>query len=90
METLRIKKEDFTKVKNDINGNTRYVIHFLCLIKETEHTDIFKDYDLALSKARKIGGKAYKGKDFGRGIVFQTYNIYDTIKKINELLTTNN
>lgn len=90
METLKITQEYFTQVKNDINGNPRYVLHFLYLIKETESTDVFKDYDLALSKAKKIGGKAYRGKDFGGGIVFQACNIYHAMKKINELLTNNN
>jgi hypothetical protein len=42
-------------------------------------------YNEAVFKARKIGGKKYRGKDFGGGIVFQSYNIYDTEKQINEV-----
>ena len=38
-------------------------------------------YNLAIKKARKIGGKIYRGKDFGGGIVFQSYDIQTTINK---------
>ena len=42
-------------------------------------------YALAVSKAKKIGGKKYKGKDFGGGIVFQSYNTNELVKELNEL-----
>ena len=86
MENRKVTEEDFKRVKNDINGEPRYVIHFLSLITREEITGVFKDYDLALKRAKKIGGRAYRGKDFGGGIVFRTYNICDTISKINKLL----
>ena len=63
----------FWRVNNDINGNPRYVIHFL---------DIAEDYRTALNISRRIGGKIYRAKWFGGGIVFQSYNIESDIKKI--------
>lgn len=51
------------RIDNDINGNPRYVVHFLDLGIE------LKDYG-------KIPGlKRYTGKWFGGGYVFQSYNI---------------
>lgn len=44
-----------------------------------------KGYELAVKKAKQIGGRKYNGKDFGGGIVFQSYNIQETIKRIKSL-----
>lgn len=86
---------NFKKVKRDINGNPRYVIHFLDLLEneEQENIDVSYDYlsfssrlkikkDLALKKARLIGGKLYRGKEFSGGIVFQSYNVDELIASI--------
>lgn len=59
------------RVKNDVNGNPRYIIHFL---------DVSENYDEALCKARKIGGKKYRAKWFGGGIVFSSYNLNEDLK----------
>ena len=71
------------KINNDVNGNPRYVVHFIDLLNEGERKglDVLQSFDLAVKKARKVGGKVYKGKDFGGGIVFQSYNIIETINK---------
>lgn len=42
-------------------------------------------YELALKKAKKIGGKKFNNKQYGGGIVFQSYNIEDLQKDINNL-----
>ena len=87
---------EFKRVNNDINGNPRYVCHFLALVndqdeeKAKEQSDTIRPYqmsvshlyDIAVSKAHKIGGKKYRGKDFGGGIVFQSYNIEETEEAI--------
>jgi hypothetical protein len=69
------------KINNDVNGNPRYVVHFYDLLKdgEGEGLPILEKYELAVKKARKVGGKIYRGKDFGGGIVFQSYNIQTTV-----------
>ena len=67
---------EFTKIKNDINGNPRYVVHFL---------DIADNYQNAIHLAKKIGGRKYHTKTYGGGIVFQSYNIKETEKQITNL-----
>ena len=78
----------YKKIKHDINGNPRYVIHFRELLTQNEFDSftgldkINQAYNLAIKKAKKIGGSKYRGKDFGGGIVFQSFNIESTIKDI--------
>lgn len=71
-----ITKENFTRVNNDVNGNPRYVFHFLQLAD---------NYDEALKLAKKIGGRKFHNKQYGGGIVVQSYNLDYEIKLINEL-----
>mgnify|MGYP003598961193 CR=1 FL=1 len=42
-----METEDFTRVNNDINGNPRYVFHFLHLAD---------NYEDALKLAKSVGG----------------------------------
>jgi hypothetical protein len=75
---------EFKRITNDTNGNPRYVVHFLDLLNEQVQSENFTldtKYNLALHLAKKVGGKIYRGKDFGGGIVFQSYNIQETINK---------
>jgi len=71
------------RINNDVNGNPRYVVHFYDLLNDSEGEglNILERFDLVVKKARKVGGKIYRGKDFGGGIVFQSYDIQTTIKK---------
>jgi hypothetical protein len=73
-----ITKENFKRVNNDVNGNPRYVFHFLQLAD---------NYDDALKLAKKIGGRKFHNKQYGGGIVVQSYNLDYEIKLINELKT---
>jgi hypothetical protein len=74
----------FTRINNDVNGNPRYAIHFLDLInsEENQFLPFAKKYEYALKKAKKIGGRKYDNKQYGGGIVFQSYNLQDLEKKI--------
>lgn len=74
---------EFKRINNDINGNPRFVVHFLGLLNEGEGEGlgVLESFDMALKKARKAGGKMYRGRDFGGGIVFQSYDIQETINK---------
>lgn len=90
MENLKI---DWTRINNDVNGNPRYVCHFTSIPVTDEEINrqsgVFKTikrYKAATKKANKIGGKRYHTKTYGGGIVFQSYNLYDTEKSIFELL----
>jgi hypothetical protein len=73
-----ITQGDFTRINNDVNGNPRYVFHFL---------ELADNYNEALFLAKKIGGKKFHNKQYGGGIVVQSYNLNDEIKLINELKT---
>ena len=74
------------RVKNDVNGNPRVVIHFFDFLSAKEHDKYSLDecYNLAHKRAKKIGGRKYMGKDFGGGFVFQCYNERMLIERINE------
>lgn len=78
---------ELTRIKNDVNGNPRYVVHFmeLCSDVEIERETIDKLYLIAIKKARKVGGKKYHTKNFGGGIVFQSYNTTNLIDLIYSL-----
>lgn len=82
------------RIKNDVNGNGRFVVDFLDLVTQQEREsapDFGADritylFDKALERAKKIGGKRYRGKDFANGIVFQGYEsnlIEDIINLLN-------
>jgi hypothetical protein len=75
------------RINNDVNGNPRYVVHFYDLLRdgEGEGLDVFEKYKIAVKKSRKIGGKIYKGKDFGGCIVFQSYDIQATVNLVKSI-----
>ena len=81
-----MKTIEFTRVNNDFCGNPRYVTHFFSFLKEDEQT--LANYNLAVKRANKLGGKKYRGSDFGGGIVFQSYNIDRTMQLIINMLET--
>jgi hypothetical protein len=74
---------DFYRVKNDINGNPRYVTHFHAFLNDNEFGT--GDYELAKKRANSLGFKVYRGKDFGGGFVCQSYNLENDIERILEL-----
>jgi hypothetical protein len=87
---------EFTRIKNDSNGNPRYVCHFLSLLTDAEKNDqelfpndlnrVSNMYAYALARARKIGGRKFHNKQYGGGIVFQSYSLPDTEQSINEAM----
>ena len=79
-----MKAIEFTRVDNNFCGNPRYVTHFFSLLKEDEQT--ISNYNLAVKRANELGGKKYRGSDFGGGIVFQSYNLDSLRKHIREIL----
>jgi hypothetical protein len=81
------------RIDNDVNGNPRYVTSFSNLLSNKEKYEsglsVLDQYDLAVRKAKKLGGKKFSNKQYGGGIVFQSYNIEDTEKRIKSLLNDN-
>ena len=68
--TVQNKEIEAFRIPNDTNGNPCYVVHFLDLnIKLSNYDNINKLY----------GFKKYTAKWFGGGVVFQSYNIEDTL-----------
>ena len=68
----------FTRINNDVNGNPRFVVHYLQLADS---------YARALFLARQLGGRKFHNKQFGGGIAFQSYNtdqLAERIAKIKE------
>jgi hypothetical protein len=88
-----ITQDDFTRVNNDVNGNPRYVCHFLWLTSPDDLSEyrgldkITQKYNLALARARKFGGRKFHNKQYGGGIVFGSiYNLADLCAEINSLM----
>lgn len=94
---------ELLRVDCDKNGNSRYVVHFLNFItyKDKEDAKILSnscspynfpthyEYEIAVNKARKIGGKRYTAKHYGGGIVFTSNSKDALIQSINELMDDN-
>jgi hypothetical protein len=86
---------NITRIKSDINGNPRRVIHFTELVTDADRAEAPNDlnrvsflYRVALNRARKIGGKKFHNKQFGGGIVFQSYCDRELEKDIANLLAS--
>ena len=77
---------EWTRVNNDVNGNPRYVCHYLNLITDADRVSCDTSYITALHNAKKLGGKKFHNKQYGGGIVFQSYNIQDTERSIMEMV----
>ena len=69
------------RIKNDSNGNPRYVIHFIQFDIASE------DYD---NINKLYGFTKYRAKWFGGGIVFQSYNVESDLKYMIEKVNTVN
>jgi hypothetical protein len=63
----------FTRINNDINGNPRFVVHYL---------QMADTYERALYLGRKLGGRKFHNKQYGGGIAFQSYNTDQLAEKI--------
>ena len=66
--------ENFYRVNNDSSGNPRYVIHWGAFGAD--------NYSEALSLAKSIGYKVYRGSDFGGGFVTSSYNLENEAESI--------
>jgi hypothetical protein len=86
---MTIKPDDFTRAKTlDVNGNPRYICHFLHLSKDDDAQpgDITGKYAAAVKRANKRGGKKYHNKQYGGGIIFQSYNVQNLCDDLNNAM----
>jgi len=72
-EAVKMNGVSFVRIKNDANGNPRYIFHFL---------ELSKDYNEACRIASKFGGRKYRAKWYGGGIVCQSYDLADLAQSI--------
>ena len=62
---------DWTRINNDVNGNPRYVCHFLHFIHQSESGP--GSYEVAIKRANKIGGRKFHNKQYGGGFRFEVW-----------------
>lgn len=87
---INMNDYSITRIKNDINGNPRRVIHFLAFTTDEDKRasmTIHELYDLALKRAKKVGGRKFHNKQYGGGIVFQAYSDDDVYALVSRALT---
>lgn len=91
VERLNMTRLNWTRVNNDVYGNPRYVVHYLDITPNKYRTaDILKRYDMTVKWANKLGGRKYHNKQYGGGIVFQSYNLDETEHYIFKALDAEN
>jgi len=85
---MKYTKDNLTRINNDVNGNPRYVIHYRALItdQDRDQYDVISRYNVAVARAKKMfGGKKFHNKQYGGGIVFQSYEPQHELNLINAL-----
>ena len=82
-------EEGLDRQTNDSNGNPRYAIHFSAMFSDKEYSEqilrsesVEERYVKAVFRAKKIGGKRFHNKQFGGGIIFQSYNTRQLAEQI--------
>lgn len=90
---MKTTTNDFKRIDNDVNGNPRYVCHFLNFITAKDEVGLKDDlkkisylYEIAIAKAKKAGGKKYHNKSFGGGLVFTSYNLEADCEFFNKII----
>lgn len=100
----KITPKEFTRIANDTFGNPRYVCHYLWFLTSIENGFVDEStgqyvegtvkypnaYPTAIKRANKLGGRKFHNKQYGGGVVFQSYNIENLCKHINEFMQSEN
>ena len=90
-QTVTIENIDITVYPTtpDYYGNPRFVVHYLSfpnLDPDPEYRargidEIVSMQNRFIENVRhSVGGKRYRGKDFGGGVVFTSYNVEATLR----------
>ena len=93
MSTTTTQGIEFTRTTLDVYGNPRYIVHFTEFLTNDERNSYGLNnygqlYGLACKRANKLGGRKYTGRNYGGGIVLQSYNIEETARRIQELIAS--
>lgn len=75
---------DVYRASADQNGNSRFVVHFVAFERlrpaDVEGEPVWLHSDRWIANVREaLGGKVYRGRDFGGGIVFTSVNVEDDL-----------
>ena len=77
-QTLFNEEIKLERANNDVNGNPRYILHFTAVGRKLndELGDAIKDRDLYLLSLQAAGRgfKKFHNKQYGGGIIFQSYH----------------
>lgn len=85
--SIMIKPSDFTRVNSDTNGNPRYVCWYGFMNTQNEKMNHYpENYAIACKRGNSLGGRKFHNKQYGGGIVFQSYSLQDTCNHINRLM----
>lgn len=64
----------WTRLANDVNGNPRFACHFLDLEPTRDYSlSLPTRYARVVAAANTVGGRKYRSKAMGGGVVFQAY-----------------
>ena len=74
------------RVNSDINGNPRYVCHYLTFMPDWDKLTYNEKYEIALKRSRTIGGRKFNNKQYGGGILFCTYSLHDIENSILDII----
>jgi hypothetical protein len=74
----------FTRARNDVNGNPRYICHFTHLDVHGWESNIglSERYAMACKLANRMGGRKHHTKAYGGGIVFTSYCLDELTRAI--------
>ena len=88
-QTIRV-----CRANNDVNGNPRYVIHYLDLFTSVELAEIYAadckagktfenrtdKYAIACKRGNELlGSRKFHNKQYGGGVVFSSYSVEDDL-----------
>lgn len=75
-----IQESNYTRVSNDINGNPRYVLHYLVFKPlEIKTIDIFNAYEYTKNH---LGLGKFHNKQFGGGLIVPSYSLESDLRDI--------
>lgn len=77
---MNLKTVALTRINNDVNGNPLYVFHYNNALPVEMRNSSFllwsgMKYEIAVMLASEfLGGRKFRNRQYGGGIVFQSYN----------------
>ena len=77
---LQNEKVELHRINNDVNGNPRFVIHWVDVPGAANYQD-------AVYRMKKISAKKYRAKWYGGGIVFTSYSPEAELNKLFKRVT---